>query len=87
MLMSQRYGYNSFDLTNYNYICWGIRFSSNQTSTSLLTTILILWLDYYLKERISNLDNLLKSNCYFSVCTSHNGPQHKVYNMKDTSSY
>jgi len=81
-----RYGING-DLTSYNYVCWGTRSLPNQTPTTLLTTALILWLDYHLKERIPNIDDLLKSNCHSSACTSYNGPQYKIYNMKDTSSY
>ena len=33
---------------------------TNQTSTALLTTALIIWLDYYLTGKIPNLDSLLK---------------------------
>jgi len=39
-------------------------------NTSLLNTTLILRLYYYLKE--TNLNDLLKSNHYSFVCTSHN---------------
>ena len=48
------------DLTSYNYICWDVRSLSNQTSTALLTTALVIWLYYYLKERIPTLDGLLE---------------------------
>ena len=60
MLTSQeRYGVNgSFDLT-YDYVCWGTRSSPNQTPTALLTTALIIWLDYYPTDGISNLDGPL----------------------------
>ena len=47
-------------LANYNYICWGTRFSPNQMPTALLTTALIIGLNYHLKERISTLDGLLE---------------------------
>ena len=47
-------------LANYNYVCWSARSSPSQISTALLTTALIIGLDYYLKERISTLDGLLE---------------------------
>ena len=47
-------------LANYNYICWGTRFSSSQVSTALLTTVLIVELNYHLKKRIPTLDGLLE---------------------------
>ena len=47
-------------LANYNYIYWGARSSSSQVSTALLTTALIIGLDYHLKERIPTLDGLLE---------------------------
>ena len=47
-------------LANYNYICWGIRSSPSQVSTALLTTALIIGLNYHLKERIPILDGLLE---------------------------
>ena len=47
-------------LANYNYICWGAKSLSSQVSTALLTTALIIGLDYHLKERIPTLDGLLE---------------------------
>ena len=47
-------------LANYNYICWGAKSLSSQVSTALLTTALIIGLNYHLKERISTLDSLLE---------------------------
>jgi len=47
-------------LANYNYVCWGTRSSSSQVPTALLTTALIIGLNYHLKERISTLDGLLE---------------------------
>jgi len=43
-------------LANYNYVCWGTRSSSSQMLTTLLTTALIIGLNYYLKKRILTLD-------------------------------
>jgi len=54
------YRFNDFDLTNYNYVCWGARSSPSQMPTALLTTALIVWLDYHPTDGISNLDSLLK---------------------------
>jgi len=47
-------------LANYNYIWWGARSSPSQVPTALLTTVLIIGLNYHLKERIPTLDGLLK---------------------------
>ena len=47
-------------LANYNYIWWGARSSPSQVPTALLTTALIIGLNYHLKERIPTLDGLLK---------------------------
>jgi len=47
-------------LANYNYVCWGARSSPNQVPTALLTTVLIIGLNYHLTERISTLDGLLE---------------------------
>ena len=47
-------------LANYNYIWWGARSSPSQVPTALLTTALIIGLNYHLKERISTLDGLLE---------------------------
>ena len=47
-------------LANYNYVCWGTRSSPNQVPTALLTTALIIGLNYHLKERIPTLDSLLE---------------------------
>jgi len=48
------------DLTSYNYVCWGARSLPSQMPTALLTTALIVWLDYHPTDGISNLDGLLK---------------------------
>ena len=47
-------------LANYNYVCWGARSSPSQIPTALLTTALIIELNYHLKERIPTLDSLLE---------------------------
>jgi len=47
-------------LASYNYICWDARSSPNQTSTALLVTALVIWLDDHLMDEISTLDGLLK---------------------------
>jgi len=47
-------------LASYNYVCWSTRSSSSQVPTALLTTALIIGLNYYLKERIPTLDGLLE---------------------------
>ena len=61
-------------LANYNYVCWGARSSPSQVPTALLTTALIIGLNYHPKKRISNLNAFLRMRCYSSVCTDHNGP-------------
>jgi len=48
------------DFTSYNYVCWSARSSPSQSSTALLTTVLIIELNYYLKKRIPTLDGLLE---------------------------
>jgi len=58
---------------------------TNQTSTALLTTALIIWLDYYLTGKIPNLDSLLKVTVTPLHVPTHNGAQHKVYTKKGTS--
>ena len=46
---------------NYHYICWGARSSSpSQVPTALLTTALVIGLNYHPKERIPTLDSLLE---------------------------
>jgi len=47
-------------LASYNYVCWSTRSSPSQVPTALLTTALIIGLNYYLKERIPTLDGLLE---------------------------
>ena len=47
-------------LANYNYICWGTRSLPSQVPTALLTTVLIIGLNYHLKERIPTLDGFLE---------------------------
>jgi len=47
-------------LANYHYVCWGARSSPSQVPTALLTTALIIGLNYHLKERIPTLDGLLE---------------------------
>ena len=47
-------------LASYNYVCWGARSSPSQMPTALLTTALIVWLDYHPMDGISNLDGLLE---------------------------
>jgi len=47
-------------LASYNYVCWGARSSPSQIPTVLLTTALIVWLDYYPTDGISNLNGLLE---------------------------
>jgi len=47
-------------LANYHYVCWGTRSSPSQVPTALLTTALIIGLNYHLKERISTTDGLLE---------------------------
>jgi len=45
---------------SYNYVCWSTRSSPSQVPTALLTTALIIGLNYHLKERILTLDGLLE---------------------------
>jgi len=47
-------------LANYNYVCWSTRSLPSQVPTALLTTALIIGLNYHLKERIPTLDGLLE---------------------------
>jgi len=47
-------------LASYNYVCWGARSSPSQIPTALLTTALIVWLDYHPTDGIFNLDSLLE---------------------------
>ena len=47
-------------LASYNYVCWSTRSSPSQVPTVLLTTALIIGLNYYLKGRIPTSDGLLK---------------------------
>jgi len=47
-------------LANCNYVCWGARSLPSQVPTALLTTALIIGLNYHLKERIPTLDSLLE---------------------------
>jgi len=47
-------------LANYHYVYWGARSSPSQVPTALLTTALIIGLNYHLKERIPTLDGLLE---------------------------
>ena len=58
------YLYNGMELVlilaSYNYICQGTKSSSNQIPTTLLTTVLVIWLYYHLKERIPTLNGLLE---------------------------
>jgi len=46
-------------LTIYFYICWGARSSPSQMPNALLTTALIIWLDYHSTGEIPTLDGLL----------------------------
>ena len=75
------------DLTSYDYVCWGTRSSPSQMPTALLTTALIVWLDYYSTDGISNLDGSLRDNCHSSAYITHNGAQYKVYTRNGTSIY
>jgi len=61
-----------FDLT-YNYVCWGTRSSPSQMPTALLTTALILWLDYHPTDGISNLDGPLVVTVTPLRVPAHNG--------------
>ena len=57
----------------------------SQSPIVLLTTALIIGLyDYPMKE-ISTLDSFLKVDHHSFVCTSYNGPQHKVSTKNSTS--
>jgi len=47
-------------LANYNYVCWDARSSPSQVPTALLTTALVIGLNYHPKERIPTLDSLLE---------------------------
>ena len=47
-------------LTYLHYVCWSTRSSPSQVPTALLTTVLIVWLDYHPMDGISNLDSLLE---------------------------
>jgi len=49
-----------------------------------LTTALI-WLDYHLTERISNLDSLLEVTVTPLHVPTHNRVQHEIYTKKGTS--
>jgi len=46
-------------LTIYFYVCWGARSSPSQMPNALLTTALIIWLDYHSTGEIPTLDGLL----------------------------
>jgi len=54
----------------------------NQTSTALLTTALILWLDYHSTGEIPNLDGPLVVTVNPLHVPTHNRVQHKVYTKK-----
>ena len=47
-------------LAIYFYIYWGTRSSPSQMPNTLLTTALIIWLDYHSTGEISTLDSLLE---------------------------
>jgi len=88
MVTSQEgYGFSGFDLTSYNYVCWGARSSPSQMPTTLLTTALIIWLDYHPMDGISNLDGPLVVTVTPLHVPTHNGAQHEVYTKNSTSSY
>jgi len=74
-------------LATYFYVCWGVRFSPSQMPNTLLTTALIICLDYHLTRRIPNLDGLLEVTVTPLHVPTHNGVQYEVYTKKDTSSY
>ena len=61
------------DLTSYT-ISAGVQDLYLASSTALLTTTLIVWLDYYPTDGISNLDDLLKSNHHSLTQTDDNAP-------------
>jgi len=74
-------------LAIYLYVCWGARSSPNQMPNALLTTVLIIWLDYHLMGRIPNLDGLLEVTVTPLHVSTHNRAQYKVYTKKGISSY
>jgi len=45
---------------SYDYVYWDARSSPSQVPTTLLTTTLMIGLNYHLKERIPTLDSLLE---------------------------
>jgi len=55
------------------------------TPTALLTTALILWLDYHSTGEIPNLDSPLVVTVNPLRVPTHNGAQHEVYTKKKTS--
>ena len=77
------YGFNGWPY--YCYVCWGTRSLPNQTPTALLTTALILWLDYYSTGEIPNLDGPLVVTITPLHIPTYNRAQHKVYTEKKTS--
>jgi len=74
-------------LAIYFYVCWGTRSSSSQMPNALLTTALIIWLDYHLTERIPNLDGLLEVTVTPLHVPTHNRAQHEVYTKKGINNY
>jgi len=74
-------------LAIYFYVCWGARSLPSQMPNTLLTTALVIWLDYHLMGRIPNLDGLLEVTVTPLCVPTHNGVQHEVYTKKGTSSY
>jgi len=74
-------------LAIYFYVCWGTRSLPSQMPNTLLTTALVIWLDYHLMGRIPNLDGLLEVTVTPLCVPTHNGVQHEVYTKKGTSSY
>jgi len=66
-------------------LSFNIRSLPNQTPTALLTTALIIWLDYHLIGRIPNLDGLLEVTVTPLHVPTHNRVQHEVYTKKGTS--
>jgi len=73
------------NLAIYFYICWSARSSPNQIPTALLTTALIIWLDYHLMGKIPNLDGLLEVTITPLHILTHNRVQHEIYTKKGTS--
>ena len=57
-------------LAIYFYVCWGTRSLPSQMSTALLTTVLIIWLNYHLNREDPYSRWPSKSNCHSSVCTN-----------------